>query len=87
MDGDWESEGNLPSLTCRIIQAFGDPKSLEWGGLIRWIIPLLRSNMVRWFIETEVEENRMAKKIRRSEVGRDLPPQRRPAKLPVYPRG
>ena len=40
MDGDWKSEGAIPSLTCRIIQAFGGSKVIQWGGMIRWIIHL-----------------------------------------------
>ena len=33
-------EGAAPSLTCRVIQAFGGPKVLQWGGMIRRIIHL-----------------------------------------------
>ena len=40
MDGDWKSEGAIPSLTCRMIQDFGGPKTLQWGGMIQWIIHL-----------------------------------------------
>jgi hypothetical protein len=40
MDGDWKSEGVVPSLTCRVIQAFGGPKSLQWGGMIQGVIRL-----------------------------------------------
>ena len=40
MYGDWKSEGAVPSLTCRVTQAFGGPKALQWGGMIRWIIHL-----------------------------------------------
>ena len=40
MDGDWKSEGAVPSLTYRMIQDFGGPKALQWGGMIRWIIHL-----------------------------------------------
>jgi hypothetical protein len=38
MDGDWKSEGAIPSLTCRVIQAFGGPKALQWGGMIQGVI-------------------------------------------------
>ena len=40
MDGDWKSEGAVPSLTFQMIQYFGGPKALQWGGMIRWIIQL-----------------------------------------------
>ena len=40
MDGDWKGEGAVPSLTHIMIQDFGGPKSLQWGGMIRWIIHL-----------------------------------------------
>ena len=40
MYGYWDGEEVVPSLTCRIIQAFGGPKSLQWGGMIRRIIHL-----------------------------------------------
>ena len=40
MDGYWKSEGAIPSLTCRVIQDFGGPKVLQWGGMIQWIIHL-----------------------------------------------
>jgi hypothetical protein len=38
MDGDSKSEGAIPSLTCRVIQAFGGPKALQWGGMIQGVI-------------------------------------------------
>ena len=31
MDGDWKSEGAVPSLACQMIQAFGGPKSSPLG--------------------------------------------------------
>jgi hypothetical protein len=35
-----KSEGAVPSLTCRMIQAFGGPKALQWGGMIQGVIHL-----------------------------------------------
>jgi len=40
MYGDWNGEEVVPSPTCRVTQDFGGPKSLQWGGMIRWIIHL-----------------------------------------------
>ena len=55
MDGDWKSEGDISSLTCRVIQAFGGPKSLQWGGMIQGVIrygsytdPNKGEKMVQW---------------------------------------
>ena len=53
MDGDWKNERAVPSLTCRVIQDFGGPKALQWGGMIRWIIHLQKlhwSNMVQYLL-------------------------------------
>ena len=40
MYGDWKGEEAVSSLICRVTQAFGGPKALQWGGMIRWIIHL-----------------------------------------------
>ena len=57
MDGYWKSEGAVPSLNCRVIQAFEGPKALQWGGMIQighFIFKLHGSNikkkMVQWLL-------------------------------------
>ena len=40
MYGDCKGEEAISSLTYKMIQAFGGPKALQWGGMIRWIIHL-----------------------------------------------
>jgi len=38
MYGDWKGEEVVSSLTYRVIQAFGGPKALQWGGMIQGVI-------------------------------------------------
>ena len=50
MDGNRKIEGEVPSLTCWIIQSFGGPKALQWGGMIRMDFASLSYmiQMVQW---------------------------------------